>query len=532
MLGRYRLVAELGRGAMGVVFLAEDSRLRERLCVKVLQPALADNLEAVERFHREIVLARRIHHAGVCRIFDLHEDGGVRFLTMEHVEGANLADLLASSVFSPERTAKLGATLCDALAAAHDVGVIHRDLKPRNIIVRAGDAVSILDFGVATALDLSSSLTLPGAALGTHHYIAPEVWAGRPATPKADQFAVGVVLFNCLTGKMPFAAARGALLLDEMRRGPPPPPSRLRPDGDARLDDVVLRALSFAPEQRFADVRAVGAALSAAIGVTGLDAPGAGAASASPKRALESAIDVPTAVLPPPPPNDTTLATSRRAIAPRVAASAAAALVVAIAIAAILPAPPARDGSRQPTASPPMLPALPALPPPASVALDVEPEDVDGAAPEVASEPVMEPTVARAGRSSRTPRSAGRDGRVAVARAALERAAIAKGVLGGDDVVLDRLRGRASSALKAGRLGDAEAAFEEATGRVDALVIDKTFVRRKLVRFNARFDALDAAARARLDPIAAAVLAALAAGRYEEANRRLNDGFAALEEDR
>lgn len=262
-LGRYQLVRELGRGSMGMVFLAEDTMLRQPVCVKVLHASLADQPEASERFNREIVLARRISHKGVCRLHDIYADGDLRYITMEYVEGESLRDVLQTErpLLSVERVLALGASICEALAAAHDVGVVHRDLKPRNIMVRPNDEASILDFGIATALDGVSSLTIPGIALGTKHYIAPEVWAGRPATPQSDQFAVGVILFNCLTRRMPYNPSREMMLFDSMTKGPPPPPSAVRADVPPAVDAVVLRALAFKPEDRYPGVRSLGAAL-------------------------------------------------------------------------------------------------------------------------------------------------------------------------------------------------------------------------------------------------------------------------------
>lgn len=249
-----------------MVFLAEDTMLRQPVCVKVLHASLADHPEASERFNREIVLARRISHKGVCRLHDIYAEGDLRYITMEYVEGESLRDLLQPErpLPSVERVIAIGASICDALAAAHDVGVVHRDLKPRNIMVRPNDEAAILDFGIATALDGVSSLTIPGIALGTKHYIAPEVWAGRPATPQSDQFAVGVILFNCLTRRMPYNPSRDLMLFDAMSKGPAPPPSALRAEVPPAVDAVVLRALAFKPEARYPGIRALGAALLAA----------------------------------------------------------------------------------------------------------------------------------------------------------------------------------------------------------------------------------------------------------------------------
>lgn len=256
LLGRYQLLKQLGRGALGLVFLAEDTMVKQRVCIKVLHPKMAADPDAIARFHREIVLSRRVVHPSVCRVHELHEIDGLRFLTMEFVAGVPLQELTKAPM-PPARAIAIAVRVCDALAAAHEVGVVHRDLKPRNIMVRENDDVVLLDFGIATALDLASGLTLPGLTLGTPNYIAPEVWEGKGATAKSDQFAVGVILFNMLTGTMPWSAPQDVMLYEAMLKAPAPAPSALRPMVGAALDLVVGKALALKPQDRFADITAL-----------------------------------------------------------------------------------------------------------------------------------------------------------------------------------------------------------------------------------------------------------------------------------
>jgi serine/threonine-protein kinase len=283
-IGRYRLTRELGRGAMGQVFLAEDTVLGQAVCLKLLHPHYLHHAEAVARFTRELVLARRISHPGVCRLYDLHEEGGQRFITMEFIEGAPLKSLVGrgASVIGVGRALRLVRNLCLGLAAAHDKGVVHRDLKPGNIMVRAGsdDDVCILDFGIAAADDTAAQgLTRPGIALGTRLYIAPEVWAGQPATARSDLFAVGVILFRLLTGEMPWAGGEDDLdVLDRMLRQPSRRVSSLRPEVGPVVDAILARALAVEPAARIPDAHAFVAALDDALaglpaGRPGRDAP-------------------------------------------------------------------------------------------------------------------------------------------------------------------------------------------------------------------------------------------------------------------
>ena len=263
-LGRYLLGDELGRGGSGLVFRAHDTLLDVPVCIKVLHPRLATNPEALARFKREILLARRIAHPGVCKLFELHEESGVRFITMELVAGTMLRDTLAAArPFPVDRTITIARSICRALGAAHDVGVIHRDLKPRNVMIGLDDEATLLDFGVATSSAAKSALTAPGIALGTQHYIAPEVWAGQPASSLSDLYALGVILYTSLVDRMPFATDTAIALLNAMRTALPTRPNTLRNDVPRALDDIVLRLLSVDPRKRFQSARDVEAALCA-----------------------------------------------------------------------------------------------------------------------------------------------------------------------------------------------------------------------------------------------------------------------------
>lgn len=556
LLGRYRLVRELGRGAMGLVFLADDMVLKQQLCVKVLDPRLVDNPEAMERFHREIVLARRIAHRSVCRLHDLHQEGGLHFITMEYVDGTSLRDLLGPDqpLLSVARVMTIVRNICSALGAAHDVNVIHRDLKPANVMVCAGDEINLLDFGIATADDLRSSLTLPGIAIGTRHYIAPEVWTGRPATAKSDQFSVGVILYNCLTRQRPFSADREMLLIEAMKAGPPPPPSQFRPEIHRALDEVALRALSFAPVDRFEDMRAFAAAIGEVEGraaapplrkrepptshVDAVTAPRgvSGAAGAAGDLTIPPALRAMSI--------DPSAATETEPVElPRNSArTTLLAAVAAVAVAAVIAvAWPGGDDGKQ--GGQPVIDgsASAARGERVRAAVDVQLADIDAANdatdgpalpdPQAAptSEPALTQLIAPPDRPVVRAQPSDKQKRWGDARAGAQKAMQDRGILPGDDDELDRLRARAASDGKARRFDEAIELEGQARRRVDAIVVDKAFVKRKLVRFNGRFDASrDAAARARVEGVSTDVLNAMRDGRAQEANRALNAAFAAL----
>jgi len=250
MLGRYRIERILGKGGMGVACLATDTLLGAPVVVKTLSLAITFHSEALERFKRELLLARRVAHPGVCRVFDIHCEGEQWFLTMEHVEGTTLEDLVRKAgLLSVERVGSIVEGICLAVAAAHQEGILHRDLKPSNVMVRPGDEVSVLDFGLATAVDVER-LTRSGMWVGTPSYLAPEVAKGERATTRSDVYSLGVILYRCLAGRVPFAGANVVDVCDAVVRGQFVPASKFNPRVTPQLDGLIAAAMKSDPAQR------------------------------------------------------------------------------------------------------------------------------------------------------------------------------------------------------------------------------------------------------------------------------------------
>jgi serine/threonine-protein kinase len=198
--GRYHLGDVIGYGGMATVYRAEDSRLGRTVAIKVLADNLAADPSFRERFLREARLAARLGHRNVVQVFDVGENGDRPFIVMECVEGSTLADALAAGPLPPKRVLDLARQVADGLAHAHGAGLVHRDIKPGNLLLARDGTVKIADFGIARAAD-SATLTRTGAVIGTAAYLAPEQAAGLPATAAADIYAFGVVLYEALTGR-------------------------------------------------------------------------------------------------------------------------------------------------------------------------------------------------------------------------------------------------------------------------------------------------------------------------------------------
>ncbi len=259
--GRYRIEGSVGRGGMGEVYVALDGELGERVALKTIKTDLARKPDAVERFKREIRLARRITHPNVCRVLELgrheHPEGACQyFFTMEYVRGQSLRRrLLREGTLSEREVALLGHRLAAGLQAIHDQGVVHRDIKTENVHLRPkpdGDfQPMLLDFGVARAFDdRALESTRRGVLVGTPDYMAPEQLCGGQASRETDVYALGLILFECLTGRLPFPPARGLEQAQERLHTPPPAPSSLKPGISPAMDELVLRCLAASPAQR------------------------------------------------------------------------------------------------------------------------------------------------------------------------------------------------------------------------------------------------------------------------------------------
>jgi YVTN family beta-propeller protein len=247
-IGHYRVDAVLGRGGMGVVYRAEDLRLGRKVALKLLRPSVAGDGRFRERFLRESRLAASIEHAAIVPIYEAGETDGLLYITMRFVDGVDLAELLRrEGPLAPERAVALVGQLASALDAAHARGLIHRDVKPSNALIATngdGEHAYLVDFGITQDTTAQERLTATGQLVGTLGYLAPERLRGEPVDGRADTYALGCVLFECLTGQVPFARNNEAAAIYAHLEEQPPRPSELRPELPKALDGVVARALA------------------------------------------------------------------------------------------------------------------------------------------------------------------------------------------------------------------------------------------------------------------------------------------------
>jgi len=267
---RYTVTSRIARGGMATVYLAMDNRLDREVAVKVMHPHLADDEQFVARFHREAKAAARMSHPNVVSVFDQGADDEIVYLVMEHVPGTTLRDLLNErSALTPGEALSVLEPLLDALAAAHRAGVVHRDVKPENVLLTDDGRVKVADFGLARAATTSQTGTTTGMLMGTAAYLSPELVLRGVADARADVYAAGILLFEMLTGRQPFTGEVPVQVAYQHVHAEVPAPSTLDPGLPVELDELVLWSTARDPDERPRDarelvheVRAVRAAMS------------------------------------------------------------------------------------------------------------------------------------------------------------------------------------------------------------------------------------------------------------------------------
>lgn len=255
---RFRIIGQLGKGGMGEVFRADDLKLMQPVALKFLPPHLSNNRVSLDRMINEVRVARAVSHPNVCRVHDIGEVDGLHYISMEYVDGEDLASLLRRvGRFPQERAIQVARQLCAGIAAAHAKGVLHRDLKPANVMIDGSGTVKITDFGLA---GLAMELAGKGGRAGTPAYMAPEQFSGSGVTPKSDLYALGLVLYETFTGK-PVYRPESLEHLSKLHMQPPPSVSGVVSDVDPRIERVILRCLERDPERRPGSALTIAAAL-------------------------------------------------------------------------------------------------------------------------------------------------------------------------------------------------------------------------------------------------------------------------------
>ncbi|MGH9199909.1 MAG: serine/threonine-protein kinase, partial [Vicinamibacterales bacterium] len=264
-LGPYEILAPLGAGGMGEVYRARDTRLNRTIAIKVLPSDVASDPDRLRRFQQEAQAASALNHPNILTIYDIGQEAGVSFIAMEWVQGKTLRDLLAAGRLPARRLAHIAHQIAEGLAQAHASGIVHRDLKPENIMVGNADLVKIVDFGLAKLSrppepELSRAFTqaagtAAGIVLGTVGYMSPEQASGQAADHRSDQFSLGLIAYEAVTGRRPFARPTAAQTLAATIEAEPEPVTTLNRDVPAHLALVIHRCLEKHPANRYESTR-------------------------------------------------------------------------------------------------------------------------------------------------------------------------------------------------------------------------------------------------------------------------------------
>ncbi len=252
--GRYQVLSELGRGGMGIVYQAYDKQLKDQVAIKLLSPLLSTDIDALERLTREVSLARRVTHPNVIRIHDIAEVNGLHYVSMEYFGGTNLKEhLKRSGPLSLLNAYQILSQMFDGLEAAHSQGVVHRDLKAQNVMISPSGQIKIIDFGLARSVHLEG-MTATGLIMGTPEYMAPEQVAGKHVDERADIYALGVIMFEMLTGRVPFKGDSAIAVGFQHLKDLPPSPRSINPQIPEEVERIILKALEKDPIQRYRNV--------------------------------------------------------------------------------------------------------------------------------------------------------------------------------------------------------------------------------------------------------------------------------------
>ncbi len=254
--GRYELLERIGSGGMAIVYKAKDNALGRIVAIKMMHQSLTSDPDFLRRFQREAHAAANLTHPHIVTVHDIGQDGSRHYIVMEYVDGQTLKQIVRGysedGRFIPiSRTLNLMGQLCDGIGYAHRSQIVHCDIKPQNILVTRDDRVKVADFGIARALNAISTQADDGMVWGTPQYFAPEQATGQPTTPASDVYSIGIVLFESLTGTLPFTGENGAEIAMKHLSEPPPPVDLLNPAVTPELAQIVNKLLSKEPAARY-----------------------------------------------------------------------------------------------------------------------------------------------------------------------------------------------------------------------------------------------------------------------------------------